>query len=112
VLSIEFVVMVAVGGLGNVYGAVGGTVAILYLEQKLRDLGTRPDLFGWDLPDAAPTVFSFGVFGLILMAIMLFFPRGLLPALGDASAGVWERVRSARRPGATPSAPGAGRRSA
>ena len=39
VLSIEFVVMVAVGGLGNVYGAVAGTVAILYLEQKLRELG-------------------------------------------------------------------------
>ena len=46
VLSIEFVVMVAVGGLGNIYGAVVGAVAILYLEQKLRDLGTRPDLFG------------------------------------------------------------------
>ena len=55
-LSIQFVVMVAVGGLGNIYGAVAGTVAILYLEQKLRELGTRPDLFGWDLPDAAPTV--------------------------------------------------------
>ena len=112
VLSIEFVVMVAVGGLGNIYGAVAGAVAILYLEQKLRDLGTRPDLFGWDLPDAAPTVFSFGVFGLILMAIMLFFPRGLLPALGDATARVWDKVRSARRPGATPSAPAAGQRSA
>jgi branched-chain amino acid transport system permease protein len=111
VLSIEFVVMVAVGGLGNIYGAVAGAVAILYLEQKLRDLGTRSDLFGLDLPDAAPTVFSFGVFGLILMAIMLFFPRGLLPALGDATAGVWERGRGARRPGATPPAPAAGRRS-
>ena len=49
-------------------------------------------------------MFSFGVFGLILMTIMLFSPRGLLPALGDATAGVWERVRGARRPGATPSA--------
>ena len=112
VLSIEFVVMVAVGGLGNIYGAVAGTVAILYLEQKLRDLGTRPDIFGWDLPDAAPTVFSFGVFGLILMAIMLFFPRGLLPALGDATAGIWAKVRNARRPGATPPAPATGQRSA
>ena len=111
-LSIEFVVMVAVGGLGNIYGAVVGTVAILYLEQKLRDLGTRPDLFGWDLPDAAPTVFSFGVFGLILIAIMLFFPRGLLPAVADATAGVVERIRAARRRGATPSAPAAGPRSA
>jgi branched-chain amino acid transport system permease protein len=98
VLSIEFVVMVAVGGLGNIYGAVVGTVAILYLEQKLRDLGAKPDLFGWDLPDAAPTVFSFGVFGLILIAIMLFFPRGLLPAVGDATAGAWARIRGARRP--------------
>jgi branched-chain amino acid transport system permease protein len=103
--------MVAVGGLGNVYGAVAGTVAILYLEQKLRDLGTRPELFGWDLPDAAPTVFSFGVFGLILMAIMLFFPRGLVPALGDASARALDSSRNARRPDATPPAP-AGRRSA
>jgi branched-chain amino acid transport system permease protein len=107
VLSIQFVVMVAVGGLGNIYGAVAGTVAILYLEQKLRDLGTQPDLLGWDLPDAAPTVFSFGVFGLILMAIMLFFPRGLLPAIGDATAGIWERTRSRT----TPSAPVAGQRS-
>jgi ABC-type branched-subunit amino acid transport system permease subunit len=82
-------------------------VAILYLEQKLRDLGTQPDLLGWDLPDAAPTVFSFGVFGLILMAIMLFFPRGLLPAIGDATAGIWERTRSRT----TPSAPVAGQRS-
>ena len=107
VLSIQFVVMVAVGGLGNIYGAVAGAVAILYLEQKLRDLGTQPDLLGWDLPDAAPTVFSFGVFGLILMAIMLFFPRGLLPAIGDATAGIWERTRSRT----TPSAPAAGQRS-
>ena len=66
-LSIQFVVMVAVGGLGNVYGAVVGTVAILYLEQKLREFGPRPELFGWDLPVAAPTVFSLGVFGLILI---------------------------------------------
>jgi len=86
VLSVEFVVMVAVGGLGNVYGAVAGTIAILYLEQKLRELGARDALVGWSLPDAAPTVFSYGVFGLILIVIMLFFPRGLLPALGDVTA--------------------------
>jgi branched-chain amino acid transport system permease protein len=100
--------MVAVGGLGNIYGAVAGTIAILYLEQKLREAGAHPELFGWDLPDAAPTVFSFGVFGLILMAIMLFFPRGLLPAIGDATAGAWDRTR--RR--TTPSVPTAGQRSA
>jgi branched-chain amino acid transport system permease protein len=99
VLSVEFVVMVAVGGLGNVYGAVAGTIAILYLEQKLRELGARDALLGWPLPDAAPTVFSYGVFGLILIVIMLFFPRGLLPALGDATARATAKagVRNRRR---------------
>ena len=92
VLSIEFVVMVAVGGLGNVYGAVAGTIAILYLEQKLREAGARPELFGWNLPDAAPTVFSYGVFGLILIAIMLFFPGGLLPAVSDALYSLRARI--------------------
>jgi branched-chain amino acid transport system permease protein len=94
VLSVEFVVMVAVGGLGNVYGAVAGTVAILYLEQKLREVGAHEKLLGWDLPDAAPTVFSYGVFGLILICIMLYFPRGLLPALGDATAAARARTGS------------------
>ena len=97
VLSIQFVVMVAVGGLGNIYGAVAGTVAILYLEQELREIGARSELFGWDLPAAAPTVFSFGVFGLILIAIMLFFPRGLLPALGDAAVAGRKRLPLGRR---------------
>jgi len=98
VLSVEFVVMVAVGGLGNVYGAVAGTIAILYLEQKLRELGARDALAGWSLPDAAPTVFSYGVFGLILIVIMLFFPRGLLPALGDVTARATSTIGGRSRP--------------
>jgi branched-chain amino acid transport system permease protein len=90
VLSLQFVLMVAVGGLGNVYGAVVGTVAILYLEHEVRELGTRESLLGWDLPAQAPSVLSLGVFGLILITVMLFFPRGLLPAVVDGA-------RAARR---------------
>jgi branched-chain amino acid transport system permease protein len=82
-LSIQFVVMVAVGGLGSIYGAVVGAVAITWLESELRDLGTRPSLLGVDLPDQAPQAFSVGVFAVILIVVILFFPRGLLPALGD-----------------------------
>ncbi len=68
VLSVEFVVMVAVGGLGNVYGAVAGTVAILYLEQKLRELGTTRGTPRLEPAGPAPTVFSYGVFGLVLIS--------------------------------------------
>ena len=77
-ISIQFVVMVAVGGLGNVYGAVLGAVAVTWLQDELQDLGTRPGL-----PDQAPQVFSIGVYALILVLVMLFFPRGLLPSLID-----------------------------
>jgi branched-chain amino acid transport system permease protein len=96
VLSLQFVVMVAVGGLGNVYGAVVGTVSILYLEHRLRELGTRETLLGWDLPPQAPTILSLGVFGLILILVMLFFPNGLLPALLDALRGVGRRLKGPR----------------
>jgi branched-chain amino acid transport system permease protein len=82
-LSIQFVVMVAVGGLGSVYGAVVGAVSVTWLEHELRELGTRQALLGFDLPDQAPQVFSVGFFALILIVVILFFPRGLLPALGD-----------------------------
>jgi branched-chain amino acid transport system permease protein len=85
IMSIEFVVMVTVGGLGSIYGAVFGAVAITWLQQELQDLGTRPELLGFDLPTQAPQVFRFGVFALILIVVMLFFPRGVLPGLGDAA---------------------------
>jgi branched-chain amino acid transport system permease protein len=87
VLSLLFVVMVSVGGLGSVYGAVFGTILIVYVEHKLRELGTHESLLGWDLPARGPTILSLGVFGLLLVTIMLFFPHGLLPAiLGRFSA--------------------------
>ncbi len=88
-LSIQFVVMVAVGGLGSVYGAIVGAVAITWLEHELRELGTRPSLLGFELPDQAPQVFSVGVFAVILIVVILFFPRGLLPALGDGIRRFW-----------------------
>lgn len=95
-LSIQFVVMVAVGGLGSVYGAVFGAVAITWLEDELRELGTRPELLGFELPDQAPQVFSVGVFALILIVVILFFPRGLLPALVAGARRLQRRATAAR----------------
>jgi branched-chain amino acid transport system permease protein len=90
VLSLLFVVMVSIGGLGSVYGAVVGAVTIVYVEHKLRELGTHESLLGWDLPPQGPSILSLGAFGLLLIVIMLFFPHGLLPALLGG-------VRAARR---------------
>ncbi|MBA2461736.1 MAG: hypothetical protein H0V45_08245, partial [Actinobacteria bacterium] len=92
IISIEFVVIVVVGGLGSVYGAVLGAIAIVWLQDRLQQLGTREQLLGFDLPVQAPGVFRIGVFALILIVVMLFLPRGVLPALGDG-------VRRLRRGG-------------
>jgi branched-chain amino acid transport system permease protein len=93
ILSITFVVMVAVGGMGSIYGAVAGAVAITYLEDKLRELGAREELLGYDLPPQAPQVFSVGVFGAILIVVMLFAPRGLLPGLRATAKATARRLQ-------------------
>ena len=98
IVSLLFVVMVSIGGLGSAYGAVVGAVTIVYVEHKLRELGAHESLLGWDLPPQGPSILSLGVFGLLLITIMLFFPHGLLPAVAGGARAVRRRLRG-RAPG-------------
>jgi branched-chain amino acid transport system permease protein len=77
-LSFQFIVMAVVGGLGTLWGPVVGAVAIQLLVQWLTDLGSRPGL-----PSYAPSVFSYAVYAVLLVVVLLFLPRGLLPTLTD-----------------------------
>jgi len=97
IVSLLFVVMVSIGGLGSVYGAVVGAVTIVYVEHKLRELGTHETLLGWDLPSTAPSILSLGVFGLLLIVIMLFFPHGLLPGVAGGIRSARNRIAGLRR---------------
>jgi branched-chain amino acid transport system permease protein len=63
--SIELVTMVVIGGMASVYGSLVGAVLLTALPQALSSLE------GWE------TV----AFGAILMACMIFMPRGLVPTL-------------------------------
>jgi branched-chain amino acid transport system permease protein len=92
IVSLLFVVMVSIGGLGSVYGAIVGAVTIVYVEHKLRELGARETLLGWDLPSTGPSILSLGVFGLLLITIMLFFPHGLLPGILGGLRGARSRL--------------------
>jgi branched-chain amino acid transport system permease protein len=74
-LSVEYVVMAVVGGLGTLAGGVVGAVAITLLVQVLNELGTRPGM-----PSYAPSVLSYAVYGLLLVLVVLFLPRGIVPA--------------------------------
>ncbi len=75
-LSVQYVVMAVVGGLGTVWGALVGAAAVTLLVQFLTTLGTRPGM-----PDYAPAVLSYAVYALLLILVVLFLPRGLVPAL-------------------------------
>jgi branched-chain amino acid transport system permease protein len=76
VTSIEFLIMATVGGLGSVWGAVVGATLVTLVVQVLQSLGTLPGM-----PLRAPAVFSYAVYGVILVGVMLLLPAGIVPAL-------------------------------
>jgi branched-chain amino acid transport system permease protein len=76
VRSIEFLIMATVGGLGSVWGSAVGATVVFLVVQVLQNVGTIPGM-----PLRAPAVFSYAVYGLILIGIMLLLPQGVLPAL-------------------------------
>jgi branched-chain amino acid transport system permease protein len=65
--SIELVTMVVIGGMASVYGSLVGAVLLTALPQALATFE------GWE------TV----AFGAILMACMIFMPKGLVPTLAS-----------------------------
>jgi branched-chain amino acid transport system permease protein len=90
-LSILFLIIVAVGGLGNVYGALVGSFAIVLLTEFLKRVSTQPDL-----PARAPIVLQGVVYALILILIMLFMPRGLLPGIQSLWNNITARIQGKR----------------
>jgi branched-chain amino acid transport system permease protein len=75
-LSIQFLVMAAVGGVAVVWGPVVGSVTIYLLAQVLQSIGSQPSM-----PIHAPAELNYAVYGLVLIGVMLFLPEGLVPAV-------------------------------
>ncbi|MFE3456533.1 branched-chain amino acid ABC transporter permease [Nocardiopsis aegyptia] len=88
-MSITYVVMAVVGGLGSVWGAVAGTALVTVLVHYLGVLGTLGGM-----PDYAPSVFTYAVYGLVLVLTVLFLPHGVVPSLAE-----WWRRRVRAREG-------------
>lgn len=87
--SIELVTVVVVGGMASVFGSVVGAALLTVLPQLLSTFE------GWE------TV----VFGAILMATMIFLPKGIVPTL--AARRRKTNVAEPKQPGSTPSVKGA-----
>lgn len=89
-LSIVFIAMIIIGGLGNVPGSVFGAIFIVVLEELL-SYGTEYLMNMGASMDAAITIAPLRefVFGLAIVLFVIFEPKGL--------AEVWRIIRSSFR---------------
>jgi len=87
-LSIEIVVMVVIGGLSSVWGAIFGAATTTVLSEVLRALIPK-------LLRGATGEYEIVVFGVILMVVMIFMPEGLFSGI-VRRAKAWRNGRALR----------------
>ena len=91
-MSIMFLAMAVVGGLGSIMGSIAGACLLSWLDLQLRNILSIPHLGDW-LEALSKSYFSitgisniqYIMFGLILVLIMLFEPLGIF--------GIWIRTK-------------------
>ncbi len=76
-ISIFLLCMVILGGMGSVWGVILGGMILGYLNiEGLATIGSKVQEAGLDFD---PTKYQFGIYGVIIVAMMLFRPTGLHP---------------------------------
>ena len=83
-ISVFILCMVILGGMGNIWGVIFGGAFLAYLDQEgLADSGA------WINTHLHVTIdvpkYEFGIFGVILLVVMLFRPEGLIPSTRRAA---------------------------
>ena len=86
-LSVEMLLMVVLGGLGSVWGALIGAVAVQLLDEGSQDLITRV------LPGASGEV-QLIAFGVVLVLLIILAPGGIVQ--------IWRRITDRWTPRPTP----------
>ena len=75
--SIFLLCMVILGGIGSIWGVVTAGLILGYLNiEGLADIGAKIQDAGIDFD---PTQYQFGIYGVIIVTMMLFRPTGLIP---------------------------------
>lgn len=91
-MSIIFLAMVVVGGLGSIFGSIAGACLLSWLDLQLRNILSVPYLGEW-LEVLSKSYFSITgvsniqliIYGMIMVSIMLFEPLGIY--------GIWIRTK-------------------
>jgi branched-chain amino acid transport system permease protein len=78
-ISVFILCMVILGGMGNIWGVIFGASFLSYLDREgLSNVGTWINgHFGTNLD---VPLYEFGIFGAIIVIVMLFRPEGLIPS--------------------------------
>lgn len=100
-LAISFIVMIILGGMGSIGGAIAGAAIVTILPYLTRELSGRiPGESGFGAWLAENTYhLNYGLYGVVLMLVLVYWPGGLAPGLRALS----ERVaRRGARNGAEP----------
>jgi branched-chain amino acid transport system permease protein len=78
-ISVFILVMVVLGGMGSIPGVIFGACFLAYLDQEgLSNVGNQINTHlgtNIDVPK-----YEFGIYGVILVVVMLFRPEGLIPS--------------------------------
>jgi branched-chain amino acid transport system permease protein len=91
-LSIQYIAVIIVGGLGTIYGSILGAFVVGALPRLIESMSNNVDLpfVSGDKGGSSGflTVFSLNqmLFGVLIVAFLLFEPRGL--------AAVWSRLKA------------------
>jgi branched-chain amino acid transport system permease protein len=102
-ISVIVLVMVIVGGMGNIWGVIVGASLIAWLN--FAGLGKIGSLLNDTIPgqthDVDVTKYKFGIFGVMLILMMLFRPEGIIPSArrkaefkeGEGAASLYDVAR-------------------
>ena len=75
--SVFLLCMVILGGMGSIWGVLLGGMILGYLNVAgLATIGSKLNEAGLDFE---PTKYQFGIYGVIIVLMMLFRPEGLIP---------------------------------
>lgn len=97
-LSVEYVVMATIGGLGTIPGGVLGAAVVLLLVHALSRLATASGM-----PSTAPVILSYAVYAVLLIAAVLFLPGGIVSLIAAAAERASRRSAKKRSQGAVSS---------
>jgi len=75
--SVFLLCMIILGGMGSIWGVIAGAMILGYLDREgLATIGSKIQESGLDFD---PTKYQFGIYGVIIVVMMLIRPTGLIP---------------------------------